>query len=128
MRLSNPDVIPGPGGQHLDRSGRPIGAVTEYEFVAVSEISVPEAGRERLEAAFADRLGAVDSWPGFGGLQVWADAADPCSLIMVSWWDCEQSFATYMRSADHRGSHRRIPTGEHRPRARGFRRYQVIAR
>jgi heme-degrading monooxygenase HmoA len=110
--MPNPDVTPG----------------GDRQFVAVSEISVPEAGRATLQAAFAYRLGAVDQWPGFGGLQVWADAADPCTLIMVSWWDSQESFATYMRSEDHRRSHRRIPDGEHRPRANGFRRFEVIAR
>ena len=48
------------------------------QFVAVSELVVPEAGRDALRAAFLDRLGEVDKWPGFQGLQVLADLADPC--------------------------------------------------
>jgi heme-degrading monooxygenase HmoA len=97
-------------------------------FVAVSELVVPEAGREALQAAFNDRLGAVDHWPGFRGLQVWADTADSCALTMVSWWDSQECFAAYMRSENHHRSHQRIPKGEHRPRPRRFRRYKVIAR
>ena len=98
------------------------------QFVAVSELTVPEAGREALDAAFADRLGAVDRWPGFQGLQVWADVTDPCSLMMISWWDSSECFATYMRSEDHRRSHRRIPRGDDRPRPCQFRRFEVVAR
>lgn len=97
-------------------------------FVALSEIGVPEEGRSVLLSAFADRMGAVDGWPGFHGLQVWADPGDPTTLFMVSWWDDEERFAAYMRSEDHRRSHARIPSGEHRPRARSFRRFEVVAR
>jgi heme-degrading monooxygenase HmoA len=97
-------------------------------FVAVSDITVPEAGREAVVAAFGRRLGAVDSWPGFQGLQVWADPTDPTLLLMVSWWDTEDAFAAYMGSSDHRRSHKRIPSGVNRPRPGRFRRYQVIAR
>lgn len=98
------------------------------QFVAVSEIHVPEAGRAGLEVAFAERLGEVDHWPGFRGLQVLGDLADPSSLLMISWWDNQECFVNYMRSDDHRRSHDRIPTGEDRPRPRRFRRYEVIAR
>jgi heme-degrading monooxygenase HmoA len=106
----------------------PASEPTPSQFVAVSELTVPEAGREGLDAAFADRLGAVDRWPGFQGLQVWADITDPCSLMMISWWDSPECFATYMRSEDHRRSHRRIPRGDDRPRPRQFRRFEVVAR
>ena len=97
-------------------------------FVAVSNLFVPEAGRAELVAAFTQRLGAVDGWPGFQQLQVWADPADPTALVMVSCWDTEAAFTSYMRSDDHRRSHARIPAGPHRARPRAFRRYEVIAR
>jgi heme-degrading monooxygenase HmoA len=108
----------------LNRSSSVIAA----PFVAVSDLTVPEAGRAAVVAAFGHRLGAVDTWPGFQCLQVWADPSDPTALVMVSWWDTEEAFAAYMGSADHRRSHTRIPTGDNRPRPRRFRRYQVIAR
>ena len=97
-------------------------------FVAVSHLTVAPAGRDALVAAFGQRLGAVESWPGFHGLQVWDDQLDPTALVMVSWWDTEQDFTTYMRSEDHRRSHARIPGGPGRARPRQFRRYRVIAR
>jgi heme-degrading monooxygenase HmoA len=96
-------------------------------FVAVSELIVPEGGRPDTDAAFAGRLGAVDGWPGFRALQVLADAADPSSLMMISWWDDRASFDAYMHSDDHRASHARIPSGELRPRPARFRRFSVIA-
>jgi len=110
------------------RPSTPSHAAAAPPFVAVSHLTVPEDGRAAVVAAFGDRLGAVDSWPGFQGLQVWADPGDPTALVMVSWWDSEGTFAAYMGSADHRRSHQRIPTGVSRPRAQEFRRYQVIAR
>ena len=97
-------------------------------FVAVSDLAVPEAGRAAVIAGFGDRLGAVERWPGFQGLQVWADPGDPTALVMVSWWDTQEAFAAYMGSVDHRRSHERIPAGDNRPGARGFGRCQVIAR
>ena len=97
-------------------------------FVAWSQIEVPEEGRLDLDRAFANRLGAVDRWPGFKKLEVWADVVDPTTYIMVSWWTSPEAFKAYMRSDDHRLSHRRIPTGEFRPRARHFRRYRIVAR
>ncbi len=102
-------------------------AVTD-PFVAVSDLTVPVAGRAALVAAFGHRLGAVDAWPGFQSLQVWADPADATALVMVSWWDTEEAFNAYMRSDDHRRSHARIPGGPDRARPRKFRRYKVIAR
>ena len=102
--------------------------LTRSSFVAWSQIEVPEEGRLDLEQAFAHRLGAVDRWPGFIKLELWADIVDATTYILVSWWTSPEAFKAYMRSDDHRLSHRRIPTGEFRPRARHFRRYRIVAR
>lgn len=96
-------------------------------FVAMSELSVPEAGRLQVDAAFVHRLGAVESWAGFRGLQVWADTKDATRLMMVSWWDDRSCFDAYMQSDDHRRSHARVPSGPARPRPRSFSRFEVIA-
>jgi heme-degrading monooxygenase HmoA len=106
----------------------PMGRDDDAVFVAFSELTVPMEGRGALEAAFADRLGEVDGWPGFRHLEVWEDRSDPCGYVMVSWWDSSEAFSTYMRSAEHRSSHARIPTGDDRPRPSRFRRYTVVAR
>ncbi len=103
-------------------------ARSKAAFVAYSQLDVPDGGQEQLEAAFADRLGAVDGWPGFRSLEIWSDLANANSYVMVSWWDAPEAFQAYMQSDDHRRSHERIPTGDDRPRPRGFRRFRVVAR
>jgi heme-degrading monooxygenase HmoA len=96
-------------------------------FVTVSGIAVPAPGAPALEAAMRDRLGLVEQEPGFGGLEVWrpARAGDP--YRMVTWWQDEQCFRDYMRSASHAESHVRTPGGQHRPRPAGLDRYWCIA-
>ncbi len=97
-------------------------------FVAFSLIEVPAEGAAGLEAAFSSRMGAVDTWPGFNSLEVWADLADPRKYVMVSWWDSPETFEAYMGSPDHRASHQRIPRGPNRPKGRSFARYRLVAR
>jgi heme oxygenase (mycobilin-producing) len=96
-------------------------------YVAISEIRVPDRGRERLEAAFRGRLGAVDRWPGFRGLEVLRDRREPTRLLMVTRWESREHFRAYMRSDDHRRSHARIPDGPLRPRAAGFDEFDQVA-
>lgn len=118
--------VASPAGCVATGAGNGIG-----QFAAVSELAVPESGREALEDAFAARLGAVDAWPGFQGLELWADDADRESYMMISWWDTKACFASYMRSADQHRCHARIPDGDLGPRPRRFRRFRrftVIAR
>ncbi|HEX7168314.1 MAG TPA: antibiotic biosynthesis monooxygenase family protein [Acidimicrobiales bacterium] len=97
------------------------------EYVAISEIAVAPDGADALERAFRARLGAVDGWPGFLGLQVLRDRRRPGSYLMVSRWASKETFQEYMRSDEHRRSHARIPGGEHAPRPAGFADYDVVA-
>jgi len=97
------------------------------EFVAVSELEVDPAGIDDLEHAFANRLGAVEGWPEFIRLEVWADASTPGRYVMVSWWRSKDGFTEWMRSSDHDRSHARMPTA-HLPKPRSFRRYRLVAR
>jgi heme-degrading monooxygenase HmoA len=101
--------------------------MTPPPFVAFSEIAVPASGRDRLLDAFRGRLGEVDAWPGFQRLEVWEDARDQERIVMVSWWDDDASFASYMRSESHRRSHARVPDGDDRARPDGFHRFRVVA-
>lgn len=52
-------------------------SVNNPPYVAVSEISVPEAGIADLEHAFNQRLGAVDGWRGFQKMQLLRDRRVP---------------------------------------------------
>jgi heme-degrading monooxygenase HmoA len=96
-------------------------------YVAISEVSVPEAGIERLKAAFGNRLGAVDGWPGFMGLEVIQDRRERGRFLMISRWSSRDAFRSYMRSHDHRRSHARVPTGDAAPRLAGFAEYDWVA-
>jgi heme oxygenase (mycobilin-producing) len=99
----------------------------EGTYVAISEISVDEEGAPALEAAFRSRLGAVDDWPGFVGLEVLRHRRRAGTYLMVSRWASKECFQSYMRSVDHERSHARIPAGPHGPRPAGFADYEVIA-
>lgn len=96
-------------------------------YVAVSEIEVAEQRGPELIEAFRQRLGEVDRWPGFQGLEVWRDRGDPTRFLMVSWWDDHESFVAYLRSDAHRRSHARIPGGRGGPRPAGLSRFDVVA-
>jgi heme-degrading monooxygenase HmoA len=97
-------------------------------FVVVSDLEVAAVGADALEAAFRSRMREVEDHPGFRRLEVWRDARCEGAYQMVSWWDDEQSFRSYMRSAAHKRSHARIPTEPARARGVGVRRFTVVAR
>lgn len=96
-------------------------------FVVVSELAVAECGAAALEAAFQDRLHEAEDHPGFQRMEVWRDIRGGGAYTMVSWWDDEPAFRSYMRSARHRASHARIPTEPAKARGVGLRRFTLIA-
>ena len=97
-------------------------------FVVVSDLEVATDGADALENAFEQRLGEVEGHPGFQRLEVWRDNLREGAYRMVTWWDDEAAFRSYMRSPAHRRSHDRIPDEPARARGVGLRRYTVIAR
>ncbi len=97
-------------------------------YVGISEISVPMEGAAALRRAFAERLGAVDGWPGFGGLELLQDRKRPGRYLMVTRWQTREQFLAYMRSEDHRRSHRRIEPGPTGPRPAGFTEYDLVGK
>jgi heme-degrading monooxygenase HmoA len=46
---------------------------------------------------------------------------------MICHWDSREQFLAYMRSADHRRSHERIPRGPDGPSPAGFTEYDQVA-
>jgi heme-degrading monooxygenase HmoA len=93
----------------------------------VSELAVEAGGAEELEAAFRNRLGEVDGWPGFDRLEVWRDPRSAGRYLMVSWWADRDSFNRWMQSDAHGRSHARVPSGAAQPRPVRFERFEVIA-
>ena len=79
------------------------------EYVSMSRLRVDPGRAEELVTAFRGRLGLVDAFEGFHGLEVWRSDRDPDELIMVSRWRDRACFSDYMRSDAHRVSHGRIP-------------------
>lgn len=97
-------------------------------YVVSSEIRVDPVYGDGLVDAFRGRVGLVDGWPGFDHLEVWREHGDVGRFVMNSWWSSPDAFRGYMRSAEHRASHARIPAGPARPRAAGVTRFELVAR
>jgi heme-degrading monooxygenase HmoA len=103
-----------------------IGEHVDSAFVVSSEVTISPEGAETLEFAFRARLRLVEQAAGFQRIEVWRDLSHPGVFQMVSWWDDAESFRDYMRSAEHRGSHARIPTEPAKPRGTSVRRYALL--
>lgn len=95
-------------------------------YVVQSLVLIEPDAEAVLEDAFRNRLGEVDTWPGFLGLQVWKDVKRSGHYVMVSWWSDKESFRRYMRSDAHKRSHRRMPR-DPAPSAGGVSQFEVIA-
>jgi len=78
-------------------------------YVSMSRLRIDPELAPRLVRAFRGRMGAVERHDGFVDLQVWQSDRDRGELLMVSRWRDRAAFTAYMRSADHRASHARIP-------------------
>ncbi len=78
-------------------------------YVSMSRLRIAPERSAGLVAAFRRRMRAVDAHDGFVDLQVWQNDRDSGELVMVSRWRDRAAFTAYMRSADHRASHARIP-------------------
>jgi heme-degrading monooxygenase HmoA len=78
-------------------------------YVSMSRLRVEPDLVDELIAAFRDRMGAVDAFAGFEGLEVWSSDREPGEVLMISRWRDRGCFTAYMRSPAHRTSHARIP-------------------
>ena len=78
-------------------------------YVSMSRLRIPAEEAPGLVAAFRRRARLVDGADGFVDLQVWQSDRDRGEILMVSRWRDREAFTAYMRSADHRVSHDRIP-------------------
>ncbi len=74
----------------------------------MSHLRIAPERADELIAAFRDRVGLVDGFEGFEGLEVWRSDREPGEVIMVSRWRDRGCFRDYMRSEAHRISHDRI--------------------
>ena len=101
-------------------------------YISMSRLRVAPERADDLVAAFRGRLGLVDGFSGFEGLEVWRSDREPDEVIMVSRWRDRGSFRDYMRSAAHRASHDRIRADLHAAikleRLEHLHTYEVVAR
>ncbi len=77
-------------------------------YVSMSHLRIAAERADDLIVAFRDRVGLVDGFDGFEGLEVWRSDREPGEVIMVSRWRDRACFREYMRSEAHRISHDRI--------------------
>lgn len=78
-------------------------------YVSVSRLRVDPGAVDGLIEAFRGRARLVDAFPGFLDLEVWRSEREPGEILMVSHWERRADFTAYMKSAEHRISHDRIP-------------------
>ena len=78
-------------------------------YVSMSRLRLPPDDAPSLVAAFRGRSRLVEGADGFVDLQVWQSDRDRGEVLMVSRWRDRGCFTAYMRSAEHRFSHDRIP-------------------
>ena len=77
----------------------------------ISRFRVRNGLEEDVRRAFLNRPRLVDKAPGFCGIDVLTDAADPCVFLLLTRWTDEESFRTWHRSDAHRQSHGLMPQG-----------------
>ena len=79
-------------------------------YISMSRLRVEPEFSDRLVTAFSARLRAVDAHEGFIDLEVWRSDRDSTEVLMISRWRDQACFKSYMKSADHKRSHKRIPS------------------
>ncbi len=80
-------------------------------ILAVSRFRIKNGMEMAVAQAFLDRPHLVDDAPGFLGLEVFTDTADPSVFYLVTRWTDGLSFDAWHRSESHHRSHKWIPRG-----------------
>jgi signal transduction histidine kinase len=79
--------------------------------IVMSRFRVANGMEGDVQRAFQDRPRAVESAPGFLGLEVATDAADSAVFYLVTRWTDRDSFERWHQGPEHRTSHALIPKG-----------------
>jgi signal transduction histidine kinase/heme-degrading monooxygenase HmoA len=80
-------------------------------ILAVSRFRVANGLEQSVVAAFADRPGLVDAWPGFLGMETFTDTTDPAVFHLFTRWTNRTAFHNWHHSPAHRQSHKGMPKG-----------------
>ncbi len=73
--------------------------------VKINAIEVPEGAGAELEKRFAARAGAVEHSPGFEAFQLLRPVEGESRYFVMTWWESEEAFQTWMSSADFAKGH-----------------------
>lgn len=76
-------------------------------FVAVNYITCNPSYTERFECLFCTRARAIDRMPGFLGMQVLRANAEGEPYLVVSWWQDEAAFKSWVGSPEFLEGHKR---------------------
>jgi diguanylate cyclase (GGDEF)-like protein len=77
----------------------------------ISRFRVRNGLEEEVRAAFLNRPRLVENAPGFCGIEVLTDAADPSVFLLITRWSGEETFRAWHGGEAHRQSHALIPRG-----------------
>lgn len=80
-------------------------------IVAYSQFKVANGMEAEVRNAFLNRPGRVDDKPGFLGMEVFTDCADPSVFYLITRWTDLGSYESWHGSASHHTSHEFIPQG-----------------
>lgn len=80
-------------------------------ILIISRFKARTGLEEAVRQSFRDRPRLVDHTPGFLGMEVFTDAADPALFCLVTRWTDQASFDTWHKSDAHRLSHKYMPKG-----------------
>jgi heme-degrading monooxygenase HmoA len=80
-------------------------------YVSMSRLAVPAERAPEPVAAFKSPARLAGSATGFIDLQLWQSDRDAGEVVMVGRWSDRGVFTAYLKSADHKASHRRIDPG-----------------
>ncbi|MFN8368228.1 MAG: antibiotic biosynthesis monooxygenase [Candidatus Kapaibacterium sp.] len=103
-------------------------------FVAINYITCKEHYRERFEYLFSTRAKAIDTVPGFQSMNVLKPQKDGEDYLVVSYWENEDAFKNWTRSAEFLEGHKRAfadiavakEKGEEPPMHSSFKVYSVL--
>ncbi|MBV1915713.1 MAG: antibiotic biosynthesis monooxygenase [Pseudomonadales bacterium] len=74
-------------------------------FIVANRIPVAEDWTEEFERKFAKRAGEIETQPGFVRMQILRPVSEGTSYSVLTTWESEEAFKTWMGSPDFRIAH-----------------------
>ncbi len=105
-------------------------------FIAINYINCEKNYRERFELLMKSRKKAVDTMPGFRGMEVLKPTNIDYEYLIISRWDDEKFFISWQHSAQFTEGHRRgfediskaKKEGNRQPMLSTFKTYEILTR